>query len=269
VKLNEQEVVIPVRMNDGLENVFWTRSWQTDVIERLVDADDGLFVDVGANIGQTLLNFHLAHSEAHYVGFEPNAACVSYLNELVQVNAIQNCQVIPIGLADTDICKLFFRNKDALTDPSGSIVPDLRPNRSFQTDIVPCFKFDGIRKNLNLGKIGFVKIDVEGAELEALAGMRGSIQDCRPLVLCEVLFTDSKADLSAAKFRNEKLMQFLMDMRYQVLQLIKSADAARLVETRKIQAFPSAYWTVENKELCDYLFVPDEKETHVTNSLSS
>jgi hypothetical protein len=112
-----------------------------------------------------------------------------------------------------------------------------------------------------------VKIDVEGAELETLTGMRMCLQECRPLVLCEVLFTDSKADLLTTKLRNDKLMQLLKDTRYKVQQLIKSADGVHIVMARKIQEFPAAYWTDENKELCDYLFVPEEKETYVLDTL--
>ncbi len=78
-----------------------------------------------------------------------------------------------------------FRHKDALTDSCGSIISDLRPSRSFDVDIVPCFKFDDVRQNLDLGEIGFVKIDVEGAELETLMGMEMSVRECQPIILCK------------------------------------------------------------------------------------
>jgi hypothetical protein len=137
----------------------------------------------------------------------------------------------------------------------------------FDTDIIPCFRFDEIRQDLALGKVAFVKVDVEGAELETLTGMEGSIQECRPLVLCEVLFTDSKADLLAKNLRNTKLMRFLANMSYKVFQIIKSAGVAHIVDAKKLQEFPSAYWTMENSELCDYLFVPEEKERDILSSL--
>lgn len=267
VRLNGQELVIPASMHDGLQNVFWTRSWKTEVIDCLVNADDGLFVDVGANVGQTLLDLYLVNPEAHYLGFEPNVACVDYLNELIRINSLPNYRIVPVGLAEESNCRLLFRHQEALTDSCGSIISDLRPSRVFDTDIIPCFRFDEVRQDLALGKVGFVKIDVEGAELEALIGMEGSIQGCRPLVLCEVLFTDDKADLAAKTKRNNKLMGFLSGMSYTVLQLIKSDDVAHIVDAKKIQEFPSAYWTTENKELCDYLFIPEEKETDVLSSL--
>lgn len=267
VRLNGRELVIPASMDDGLQNVFWTGSWKTEVVGRLVDAGDGSFIDVGANVGQTLLDLYLTHPETRYVGFEPRVACISYLRELIRVNSIENYQIIPVGLAEESECRQLFSFKYWPTDPHASIISDLRPNRQFDIDIVPCFKFDDVRQSLNLGRIGFVKVDVEGAELETLAGMSMSLRECRPLILCEVLFTDSKADLSAAKSRNDELMRLLTDMRYEVVQLIKSADTTRVVDAQRIQEFASAYYTVENAELCDYLFVPEEKATHVLDSL--
>ena len=160
-----------------------------------------------------------------------------------------------------------MRHKDELTDSCGSIISDLRPGRAFDMDMIPCFRFDDIRQDLALGKIGFIKIDVEGAELEALTGMETSIQECRPIVLCEVLFTDSKADLEIMKKRNSTLMQFLNRMNYVVYQIIKSKDAAHVVDTKEMLTFSSAYWTMDNKELCDYLFVPEERVEMTLSSL--
>jgi len=56
-------------------------------------------------------------------------------------------------------------------------------------------------------------------------------------------------------------------MHYRVLQLIKSADDTRVVDVSRVQDFASAFWTHENKDLCDYLFVPSEKETAVLHAL--
>lgn len=267
VRLNRREFKIPASIEDGIQNVFWTKSWKTEIIERLVDRNKGIFVDVGANVGQTLLDLHLVHPKTDYVGFEPNCACASYLKELIQINSIQNCQIVPVGLADRVMCMPLFRHKDALTDSCGSIISDLRPSLKFDVDIVPCFKFDDVRQSLDLGEIGFVKIDVEGAELETLTGMEMSVRECQPIILCEVLFTDSKADLSAKVQRNAKLRQLLTSMRYKVLQLVKSADTTHIVNVNKIQEFPSAHWSLDNKELCDYLFIPEDKETYILNSL--
>lgn len=90
VSLAGQELVIPVGADVGLENVFWTRSWKTEIIERLVDTGNGVFVDAGANVGETLLDLHLTHPKTLYVGFEPNVTCANYLKDLIRANVFQN-----------------------------------------------------------------------------------------------------------------------------------------------------------------------------------
>jgi hypothetical protein len=139
------------------------------------------------------------------------------------------------------------------------VIPDLRPNRLFDVEIVPCFRFDDVNACLDFGKISFIKIDVEGAELEALIGMKASIEEWRPIILCEVLFTDRQASLIKSTQRKDTLMQVMVGMGYSVWQVIKSADLTRVIDARKCSTFASAYWSEENMDLCDYLFVPVEK----------
>lgn len=260
-------LIIPISVDGGLEHFYWTESWKIELIERLVNKDGGIFIDVGANIGQTLLDLRTVHAEVHYMGFEPNAACIVYLKRLILANGFSNCLIVPVGLADENRVLSFYLLKDGPTDPRGTIFSELRPDRLYDIDFVPCFRFDDIRNSLSKRSISFVKIDVEGAELETLTGMRRSIEESKPPILCEVLFTDSKADISTQKLRNDKLVQLLTDMNYIILQLIKSPDNAHVVNAKQIQNFHSTYYTTDNMDLCDYLFIPEEKEAHVLNAL--
>ncbi len=260
--LDGQQFIIPLVRNREVDYMFfWTRSWKTDLIQRLANTD-GIFVDIGANIGQTLLDLRITHPAVRYVGFEPNVTCSSYLKELIRANKFENCPIIPLGLSEENRVLPLCRRKDLSTDSAGTILSDVRPGWAYDVDVVLCFRFDDLYRSLGMKDIGFVKIDVEGAELEVLTGMRMSIQEYRPPILCEVLFTDVKADLSAHKIRNERLMQLLADLKYEVLQLIKSVDNEHVVDAKRVQEFPSAYWTLENKDLCDYLFIPEEGLAH-------
>jgi FkbM family methyltransferase len=260
-------LTIPLCVSTGYNSVYWKKSWKTDVIERLVNANDGLFIDVGANLGQTLLDLIVVHPMARYVGFEPNVACVFYLKELILANSFDRCLIVPAGLTDETRCLSLYRSKYIPNDSAATIVSDLRPDKLCHIDFVPCFRFDEIRHSLSGDNINFVKIDIEGSELESLVGMRKSLQECRPLILCEVLFTDSKANLARHKVRNDQLMQFLRDLGYEVLQLVKSSDDRHVVDAKKIRRFTSAYHTLDNKDYCDYLFIPEEKEEYVLNAL--
>ena len=65
-----------VNLNDTLGHFKWAGSWKAIVFERLVQGSRPIFVDVGANIGQTLLEIFATHPDAGYVGFEPIPPCV-------------------------------------------------------------------------------------------------------------------------------------------------------------------------------------------------
>ena len=267
VNLENQPLFIPLDANGGVENIAWVKSWRTEVIKRLMQKTDRVFIDVGANIGQTLLDLHLTHPKAHYFGFEPNINCVNYLQKLIQANALLNYLLVPVGLSEKNQILPLYRQQGLLNDSGGTILPNLRPDKPCEVDYVPCFRFDDVRQDLEIQEIDFVKIDVEGAELETLSGMKMSIQAHRPLILCEVLFTSADADLSAQELRNKQLMQLLTDMSYVVFQLIKSSDETQVVEAKRIKHFHSAYWSMENQAFCDYLFVPEERKEQVLNDL--
>jgi hypothetical protein len=85
--------------------------------------------------------------------------------------------------------------------------------------------------------------------------------------LCEVLFTDNKGDIAAHKARNAQLFDHLMSLNYQVRQLIKSSDDQSIIDARLVEEFPSAFWSQKNKDLCDYLFIPKEKESESLEAL--
>jgi FkbM family methyltransferase len=260
---------IPIFVTTDFTNVFWQRSWKTELIKRLVSPDDGAFIDVGANVGQTLLDAIVSHPTIQYVGFEPNPSCVFYLRELTKLNGFDNCQVVPVGLSDEARCVPFYLSKDVDgSDTRATIIRDLRPGRPLYAQYIPCFRFDDLYTNIGVKGVSFIKIDVEGSELETLIGMKDSVQKFRPNILCEVLFTDKAGDISATKLRNEKLM-VLLDVNLGVFQLIKNENDPQVRKVNKIDQFSSGYWTAENADLCDYLFVPQEKESQVLRSLVS
>jgi FkbM family methyltransferase len=227
--------------------------------------ENGLFVDVGANIGQTLLDLQLVHPSVPYLGFEPNLVCAAYLRELIAVNQFKNCAILPLGLAsEAKVSALFLQPGDD-TDSCATLVSDLRPARQLAATYVPVFPMSAVSNSLDLSSISFIKIDVEGAEDEVLFGMRAEIKAFRPAILCEVLFTDSEADLHSAKVKNDAIMAFLNEIDYGVFQLIKSQNDQRVVNLLKISEFENVFWTLENKDLCDYLFVPAEQESRIGN----
>ena len=132
---------------------------------------------------------------------------------------------------------------------------------------IPCFRFDDLQSSIDVENINFIKIDVEGAELPNPGRDEEQSSKTRPNILCEVLFTDKDGDISTTKSRNQKLMALLKQLDFNVIQLFKTYHSPQLKDVKRIEEFSSEYWTAENADECDYLFIPKEKENQVISSL--
>jgi FkbM family methyltransferase len=95
--------------------------------------------------------------------------------------------VYPKGVWDVD-AELTL-NVDESNFAANSVV--LRPGGSHTDTRVPLTTIDKIVAELRLPRVDFIKMDIEGAEVKALAGARGTIQKYRPRLS---IATEHKAD---------------------------------------------------------------------------
>ena len=165
---------IPILDGMGRDNLDPAREWWLDRHYRaiLAASPQAVVLDVGANVGQTLLRIKALSPNQAYVGFEPNPFCCFYLNQLISANDFSNCRIVPVGLGEEpEIVPLY---KSSSTDPAASTVKNFRPSEHYTAE-VPVAVFDGDRalKALGISSVCLIKVDVEGGELEALRGLRG------------------------------------------------------------------------------------------------
>jgi FkbM family methyltransferase len=234
----------------------WSPNWKSRLIAAVLAHRQGAFLDIGANIGQTLIDFCAADADRPYIGFEPNPRCVEVLDDLVRANGLRRCLVVPVGLSNaTGIARLLSR-PGSETDSGASIDATLRPGRVWDVSLVPCFPLDEIREPLGIDGIALVKIDVEGAELAVLEGMRRTIANSAPWIACEVLHRDRLVSAEQHQGRLDGLQTFLRDVGYAILRVRKRGDGSGDIELSTVDAFPNEVHSTENGFECDYLFVP-------------
>ena len=255
IQVGEARFRAPIIGGVGTTNRHDAEPWMTDVLRRLLAvAPRTGFIDVGVNLGQTLLKLRSLDASIPYVGFEPSPLCVQYSNEVIRMNGFQNCSVIPVGLSDKpEVCEFFAIQDD---DSAASIVEGLRPGQIIgRKQYVPVFPLDNLVQMLPPA-VSIVKIDVEGAELEVLKGMGGLIDANRPWITCEVLHSHTREQIPYQHGRNENLMQLVTGKGYSVYQIVKTGGSAGL---KPVEAFSEGVYGPQSPPLCDYLFAPPSK----------
>jgi FkbM family methyltransferase len=252
IVVNERKIAIPILGQLGYPNLHLSEPWMTEIFKRLKPFFNGHFVDVGVNIGQTLVKVHAVFGQVDYIGLEPNPSCVHYVQELVRINGLKGYRLFPIGVgAKTDVLKLNFFASDN-SDSSASIIEHYRPGAKEDHFIyVPIFDFHAIRHFLPTGDLTIVKIDVEGAELEVLLGLLEWVKESTPLILLEILPVYSPENEDRLK-RQDMIEGLMNSLNYKMARIKKS-------ETVSIDPI-SAIGIHSVIEDCDYLMYPAQVE---------
>jgi FkbM family methyltransferase len=248
MKIRGQRVWLPVR--GGVEAHAVRDSWKTKIIDEHAP-HDGLFVDAGANLGQTLIDVRVTRKSLGYVGFEPNPHCASYISTLVSANRYEDCLIVPVALSDRAGVAEFFSPHDGSVDPGSNIREGLRPEMRAQ-HLVPTLAFDSIRSQLGPRKIAFMKIDVEGAELEVLNGMQRTIKEERPAILCEVLPSVGGRDADESGKRRSQLHELVAQLGYDIHHVKRTGDSD--VQVVGVDHFLDEPFS--RKKSWDYLLLP-------------
>lgn len=234
----------------------WRADWKTRAIADILRIRQGMLIDVGANVGQTLLDFLSAPVRSAYVGFEPNPICYVHLAKFISANGLDRCVVIPSALGDRNgIAQLYSYGGDV--DSGATTVDELRPRLKAKPTAIAMLRLDDIADDLPDRDIALIKIDVEGGELAALRGMEQTVRRSKPWLMCEVLHRDVSAEAQPFVQRCEELTHFVAGVGYQVLRMVHGRADGRIARLDEVAAFPAVEWNDETSPVaCDYLLVP-------------
>jgi FkbM family methyltransferase len=142
---------------------------------------DGTYVDVGANRGQVLREAVRVAPRGRHIAFEPVPSLAA---ELSRAFPAVDCRAKAIGARaqTTEFCH--FRRLDGWSGlRRNPHISDERGEPEYITVEVSTLdiELEGLRPNV-------IKIDVEGAELQALEGARSVLRGARPVVIFEHVF---------------------------------------------------------------------------------
>lgn len=219
--------------------------WLDNAYRAALSLKEGAFIDVGANLGQTLIKILAIDKERQYLGFEPQMDCCFYMDQFIKQNHLRNHVLLPIGLSDRAAAlKLLKRRSDA--DDTASTIENFRPEDFYtETQIIYVTKGDDILNDLQLTKVSAVKIDVEGGELEVIRGLEGILRKYMPYVFFEVLnhfivATNQQIDPETIGYRerrNHQLEEVLRKIGFRIFNIL---PGDQLVEVEKIKPIVSS-----------------------------
>jgi FkbM family methyltransferase len=184
-RLNGRKVIVPVR--SGIKVTISGEKWMSEILKKLFSHYEGAFLDIGANLGQTLIKVKTVDPDRKYIGFEPNPSCVFYLQHLVSKNNWSNVTLVSTGVYHSN-CLLNLVSEHE-THGSSTVIDDFKIDSRFSSmkaKLVPLLAFSTIQESISSDNISFIKIDVEGAELEVMESLFDTIKLNRPIILLEI-----------------------------------------------------------------------------------
>lgn len=212
--------VIPICMGKNqVDEIQWAeeqycrpvRCWEDQIIDKVNANEEGLFdfskniLDIGAGIGEYCWDTHFNHAWA----FEPNRkdAALIYMNAYLR-DRVYDIDIIVKGCSDHAFEVDY--NGWTLTEGCGRADAKVTPTEFIRID------------DMNLQNIGFIKIDIEGYELEALQGAINTIyRNNYPPILIEIwtegcpYWDNIEPDGSA---KRDRLIEFLeQNLGYQII----------------------------------------------------
>jgi FkbM family methyltransferase len=212
---------------------------------------DGVIFDVGSHSGQFAKLFAGLAPGGHVYAFEPGSYALSILRPALGINRLRNVTVLPCGLGDTP----GERRLSVPVKPSGSIGfglshvrsvnPDLAAdNRSgwrYREEVITISTVDEVAAARRIGRVDFIKADIEGWEMRMLAGAKATLSRDRPSLMIEV----SDEHLARAGDNAGALFDYLAGFGYRAYKL--DADLSHFVR-------------ITRPEENDIIFVAGEKD---------
>ena len=140
-------------------------------------APGAVVVDVGANIGYyTLLFAKRAGASGRVFAFEPDSENFRLLRENVNMNGYSNVTLTRAAVSDAAGELTLYRNASNRMDHR-----TYHPGEGWENAPVAALRLDDYFRDA--GRVDFIKMDIQGSEPRALAGMGGLLADNPAVVL--------------------------------------------------------------------------------------
>jgi FkbM family methyltransferase len=142
-------------------------------------------LDIGANVGAITLALAKAVGKSGLIySFEPHPSFYNKLSDHIKINNLEN-NVFAINKGISSSNKNIFLEEDSRIEGKGNAgIVDFETINSYKIEAIT---LDQFVISYNLKSVNFIKIDVEGHEMEVINGCVETIKKFRPKILFESL----------------------------------------------------------------------------------
>ena len=202
--LSDDEISKSIYVYDNFENI--NRLFWGSLIKPGMNV-----IDIGANWGvYSTAARRLVGENGMLMSFEPNKVEFEKLKENLKLNKFnqKNITLINSAVGDEEGTAEFFIPPNY----KGAYGSMGRPkiNEDCKVVKVPVVTMDDVLKKHGVSKVDVIKIDVEGAEIKVLHGMKKTLDAQSPVILMEV--SDKRTEVFG--YKAKELCVFLADMGY-------------------------------------------------------
>lgn len=239
-------------MSDIAEKVIKKRTFSDKTYERLVKETilrelppfldrDKIAIDVGGNVGH--ISMFLSDYCKEVLSYEAVDVVFNKLKNLerIKTNIKVKNAAISNFCGDAEFFVDHLRLSNSSLQDLSDIETSFKKKTKFSTKKVRVITLDSLKRK----DVGFVKIDVEGTELDVLKGAKKTINRCRPNFLIEIYEPFSKHPI-------ESIFEFLMSKDYSCYYFDPESG---LVEVRSIREGVDVVRTKHHLHDGDFLFI--------------
>jgi FkbM family methyltransferase len=181
---------------------------ETEIFKKEIKRGD-IVLDIGANIGYyTLIAARIVGDKGKVFAFEPDPENFSLLKKNIAINGYKNVTPVQKAVSDKFRKIKLFLSED---NKAGHRIYDDMTGKKFIS--VGAVVIDDFLKG---NKVDFVKMDVEGAEGKALAGMSKIIKENKKLKILTEFFPSLLAELGT---NPEKYLESLVGHGFRIYDI--------------------------------------------------
>jgi FkbM family methyltransferase len=193
-------------------------------------------LDIGANIGfHTLYFAELTGVNGKVFSFEPIPINFDALQRNIELNQFPQIKPVNKALGNINMQMNVHINQDAQNPGAFNLFENGEKNT-----IIACIKGDDYLAENKISKINFIKVDVEGFELEVFKGLTKTIQNSKPIIIFEY----DKNYQAKLNEDPKAIIQFLANFSYQFFSIdgygqLKTLHIEDEITSSEILALPT------------------------------